>query len=198
MPRTLFEQMLVTETPRRTPRWMKLGSLVLHLVVVLLLLVLPITAALDLPGIQTGLPTVMLATVPSLPPQARTPVATATVPTAAPSVPLAPPDGITPELALPAPVALGVPGGVDTGLPNVGSLNASALAPPPPPLTVPEPPRRVNGIVRPPERTMFKAPDYPPVAKAARIEGTVVLEATLDERGVVQNVLVLRSVPLLD
>ena len=63
---------------------------------------------------------------------------------------------------------------------------------------MPEPPRRVGGIVRPPERKVFKAPEYPPVAKSARIEGTVVLEATLDERGVVQNVTVLRSVPLLD
>ena len=199
MPRTLFEQVLVTETPRKTPRWMKLGSLVLHVVVVLVLLVLPITAALDLPGIQTRLPTVMLATVPSPPPPASQPVtATTSVPTNVPSVPLAPPDGIVPEVAPPAPVALGVPGGVDTGVPYVGAPNTSALAPPPPPAPAPEPPRRVGGIIRPPERIVFKAPEYPPVAKAARIEGLVVLEATLDERGVVQNVTVLRSVPLLD
>lgn len=199
MPRTLFEQVLVTETPRKAPRWMRLGSLALHVVVVLVMLVLPITAALDLPGIQTRLPTVMLASVPSPPPPASQPVATtASVPTTAPSVPLAPPDGITPEVAPPAPAALGVPGGVGTGVPYVGALNTSALGPPPPPMAVPEPPRRVGGIIRPPERTVFKAPEYPPVAKAARIEGTVVLEATLDERGVVQNVTVLRSVPLLD
>jgi len=201
MPRTLFEQVLVTEAPRRAPWWMKAGSLVIHVVVVLVLLVLPITAALDLPGIQTRLPTVMLATVPAPPPAAATPVVAATAPvaTTAPSVPLAPPDGITPEAAAPsAPVPLGVPGGVGTGLPSVGALNTSAFAPPPPPVAVPEPPRRVGGIIRPPERTVFKAPEYPPVAKAARIEGMVVLEATLDERGVVQNVTVLRSVPLLD
>ena len=200
MPRTLFEQVLITETPRKTPRWMKLGSLVLHVVVVLVLLVLPITAALDLPGIQTRLPTVMLASVPSLPPPASPPVAAATsVPTTAPSVPLSPPDGIKPEVAAPpTPVALSAPGGIGTALPYVGGVNTSAFAPPPPPAPVPEPPRRVGGVVRPPERTVFKAPEYPPVAKAARIEGLVVLEATLDERGIVQNVTVLRSVPLLD
>jgi protein TonB len=200
MPRTLFEQVLVTESPRRAPWWMKAGSLVIHVVVVLVLLVLPITAALDLPGIQTRLPTVMLATVPSPPPAPASPAvaATAPIPTTVPSVPLAPPDGIKPEVAPPAPVALGAPGGISSGLPNVGAVNASPLAPPPPPVPVPEPPRRVGGIIRPPERTVFKAPEYPPVAKAARIEGTVVLEATLDERGVVQNVTVLRSVPLLD
>lgn len=198
MPRTLFDQVLVTETPRKTPRWMKLGSLVLHVVVVLALLVLPITAALDLPGIQTRLPVVMLATVPTMPPPASPPVATTTVPTAVASVPLSPPDGIRPEMPPPAPVVLGAPGGVSTGLPYVGAVNTSALGPPPPPVAEPEPPRRVGGIIRAPERTVFKAPTYPQVAKAARIEGTVVLEATLDEQGFVRNVTVLRSVPLLD
>jgi len=178
---------------------MKLGSLVLHLVVVLLLLVLPITAALDLPGIQTRLPTVMLAMVPAPPPPVSPPVATTSVPTAVPSVALQSPDGITPEVAPPpAPVALGAPGGVGTGLPYVGAVKTASLAPPPPPVPDPELPRRVGGIIRAPERTVFRAPTYPPVAQAARIEGTVVLEATLDERGVVQNVTVLRSVPLLD
>ena len=53
---------------RRPSRWIKAGSLVLHLVVVLLLLVLPITAAIDLPGIYTTLPPVMLASVQAMPP----------------------------------------------------------------------------------------------------------------------------------
>ncbi len=199
MPRTLFEQEVVTQTPRRAPWWMKAGSLVVHVVVVLVFLVLPITAALDLPGIQTRLPTVMLAAVTSPPPPVSPSLAaTAATPTTAPSVPLAPPDGITPEVAPPAPAALGVPGGVGTGFPYVGALNTSAFAPPPPPVAVPETPRRVGGLIHPPERTVFKTPEYPPAAKAARIEGTVVLEATLDERGVVQNVTVLRSVSLLD
>jgi protein TonB len=41
-------------------------------------------------------------------------------------------------------------------------------------------------------------PLYPPIAAAARVQGTVVLEATIDENGNVVNLTVLRSVPLLD
>jgi protein TonB len=39
---------------------------------------------------------------------------------------------------------------------------------------------------------------YPDLARAARVQGTVILEATIDETGAVTNVKVLRSIPLLD
>jgi protein TonB len=39
---------------------------------------------------------------------------------------------------------------------------------------------------------------YPAIAQAAKVQGIVELEATIDERGVVRNVKVVRSVPLLD
>ena len=39
---------------------------------------------------------------------------------------------------------------------------------------------------------------YPQVAVSARMEGIVILEATIDAQGAVQNVTVLRSLPLLD
>jgi protein TonB len=41
-------------------------------------------------------------------------------------------------------------------------------------------------------------PDYPELARAAGIEGVVILEAIIDLRGRVQNVTVLRSIPFLD
>jgi protein TonB len=41
-------------------------------------------------------------------------------------------------------------------------------------------------------------PTFPPFAAASRVEGTVLLEATIDEDGNVVNLIVLRSVPALD
>ena len=55
-----------------------------------------------------------------------------------------------------------------------------------------------GGNIRAPERTSYTVPDYPVVARAAKVEGVVILEATIDEAGVVRSVKVLRSIPLLD
>jgi len=39
---------------------------------------------------------------------------------------------------------------------------------------------------------------YPPIAQSARVQGVVILEATIGPDGRVQNAKILRSVPLLD
>jgi len=41
-------------------------------------------------------------------------------------------------------------------------------------------------------------PVYPEIARQARVEGVVIVEATTDIYGRVQNVKLLRSIPLLD
>ena len=41
-------------------------------------------------------------------------------------------------------------------------------------------------------------PTYPPIAQSARVQGVVILEATIGPDGRVQDVRVLRSIPLLD
>ena len=69
------------------------------------------------------------------------------------------------------------------------------LVPPPPP---PPPPLRVGGEISPPQRITDVAPVYPPVARAAHVEGIVILEAVIGEDGGVRDVRVLRSRPLLD
>ena len=65
---------------------------------------------------------------------------------------------------------------------------------PPPPVT----PFRPGGNIKPPTRTSYVDPVYPRIAVDAKIDGTVILEATIDETGIVRDVRVLRSIPLLD
>jgi protein TonB len=84
----------------------------------------------------------------------------------------------------------GVPGGVVGGV--VGGLPE---APPPPPPTQPV---RVGGNIKAPIKTRNVAPVYPPIAQSARVQGIVIIEATIGPRGKVEAAKVLRSIPLLD
>jgi protein TonB len=59
-------------------------------------------------------------------------------------------------------------------------------------------PLRVGGAIKPPTKIKDVRPAYPQQAVAARIQGVVVIEATIGPDGKVQNTKVLRSVPLLD
>ena len=78
-------------------------------------------------------------------------------------------------------------------------VQAQALPTPPMPQPrAPSGPMAVGGNVTPPRRIAYVPPVYPPIAQAARVEGTVILEAIISERGDVTALKVLRSVPLLD
>ena len=57
---------------------------------------------------------------------------------------------------------------------------------------------RVGGAIATPELIHRAEPVYPASAVAARIQGTVVVEATVDERGHVTDTRVLRSIAALD
>ena len=57
---------------------------------------------------------------------------------------------------------------------------------------------RVGGQIRPPVRIKEVAPVYPAIARSARVQGDVVIEATIDEEGNVADARVVKSVPLLD
>jgi protein TonB len=66
-------------------------------------------------------------------------------------------------------------------------------APPPPAAPV-----RVGGNIKPPMKTKDTRPVYPPIAQSARVQGVVIIEATIGPNGKVQDARVLRSIPLLD
>ena len=66
------------------------------------------------------------------------------------------------------------------------------------PQTATSSPSRVGGNISAPTKTRDVPPQYPEVARAARVQGVVILEATIGATGNVTAVNVLRSVPLLD
>ena len=105
-----------------------------------------------------------------------------------------PPD--TPSLVADPPADFVAHGG--TGVPTdaFDPVGDSVVAPPPPPVR--RDPVPVGGVIRPPTRVAYVQPVYPQMALAARIEGTVILQAVIDEKGSVRELRVLRGHPLLD
>jgi protein TonB len=138
---------------------------------------------------------------PPPPPKAPEPAQSASkpVPTNAAAAPVEPPK----EIAAEVPAAFlddetfeGVPGGVVGGV--AGGLELPA---PPPPAPAPPPrsgPLRVGGQIKEPALVYRVEPVYPGVAISANIEGTVILEAIVDQEGRVESVKVLRSLSVLD
>jgi protein TonB len=113
------------------------------------------------------------------------------------AAPVEAPKEIKPEVSVPAVgegvqgVEGGVPGGVIGGV--VGGL---PTAPPPPP--PPQQPIRVGGNIKQPTKVHDVKPIYPPIAQSARVQGVVIIEATIGPDGRVKEAKVLRSIPLLD
>jgi protein TonB len=119
------------------------------------------------------------------------------------SFPVAAPSGIAPERAIDFGEEEGVPGGVEGGIPGgvlggvVGGLLTEVPAPPPPPPAA-LPPLRIGGQIKTATLVHRVEPVYPDFAVQARVQGVVILEATVNEHGEVVNVDVLRSIKLLD
>jgi protein TonB len=94
----------------------------------------------------------------------------------------------------------GVPGGLAGGAPGgiIGGLIAMAAAPPPPPPKPKTPKRiRVGGQVVAAKLISKPDPIYPPLAKMARIQGMVKLEAIIARGGTVKDLKVISGHPLL-
>jgi protein TonB len=176
-------------------------SIVLHIFLISLFVIAPLMAADILPT-----PPAMMAFVvmsPPPPPPPPPPTTTAAVPKAVMdanpnAAPVEAPKEIRPESGLAnnpeSGATRGIEGGIQGGVEGsiVGGLPETP-PPPPPPVA----PIRVSGV-RVPVRIQYVAPTYPAIAQQARVQGIVIVEATIGVDGRVQDAKVLRSIPLLD
>jgi periplasmic protein TonB len=92
-------------------------------------------------------------------------------------------------------VAGGQVGGVLGGIIG-GTGPATAAVPPPPPPAVKRI-VRIGGNLKPPKQIYYEAPVYPVIAKQAQVQGTVVIEAVIDEHGNVVQAQAVSGPPLL-
>jgi len=107
----------------------------------------------------------------------------------------------------PPQAAAGVVGGVPGGVPGgsaggvlggiIGSLGTGAPPPPPPPKAATPKRIRVGGQVEQAKWIFHPTPEYPPLAKMARIQGGVRLEAVISKDGTIQDLKVISGHPLL-
>jgi periplasmic protein TonB len=178
-------------------------SVVVHVVVVVLIVVVPLIGGVSLPAAMSRIDAFIAPLeLPPPPMQQPPPTATNAPPMNPDAAPLHAPDTIAPEVERPpAAGVVSAPGGLPIGagvgvpgsIPNVGPVS---IAQPPPP--VEQGPVRAGGKVQFPKRVSYVEPVYPQIATTARVEGTVILEAIIDESGAVTNLRVIRSIPLLD
>ncbi len=102
------------------------------------------------------------------------------------------------------PVIMTVTVNFTLGAPQGSAGQDAALSVPPPPPPPPPPPVdgqvpiRVGGNMKPPMKTRDVQPVYPPDALAAKVQGVVLIEVTIDSAGHVRDAHVLRGHPQLD
>ncbi len=94
-------------------------------------------------------------------------------------------------------VAGGVAGGVRGGVTG-GIVGGVPGTPPPIGPDGKVAPVRVGGEIKPPIKIRDVKPIYPEEAVQARVQGTVIIEATIDETGRVSDAKILRSIPIFD
>jgi periplasmic protein TonB len=100
-------------------------------------------------------------------------------------------------------VAGGVPGGVPGGEMGgvlggvIGGVMNTAARPLGPPMGKPSAPLRVGGRIRPPRAIVKTHPEYPTLARQARIQGQIQIDAILDEQGNVVDMKIVSGPALL-
>lgn len=197
MPRDLFGHVTRPSLSIGNRKWYTLPvSLISHAAIVLALVAIPILAPAMMPKVfADDEMTIIKIDLPDPPPPQPRRADNLEPPAGPPSPPTEAPSGINPERPKPQPFEIDTP-----GLIGGTTVDASTelIAAPPPEIKKPPAPVRVGGLVRTPVKTHGVDPVYPPIAQAARVQGIVIIEATIADDGRVINARVLRSIPLLD
>ena len=202
MPADLFDPASRPSPAGSSRRATVTTSVALHTAAVALLVLLPLVGKVPLPASMNRIGDYVMAQALPTPPMPQPPAPRSPRAPAAANPDAAPidaPRSIEPETERPVPGITEITGAVpvpgSTGVPG-GLLQEQGVA-----LSAPQKPAGpvpVGGNVNPPRRLTYVPPVYPQIAQAARVEGTVILEAIISERGEVTALKVLRSVPLLD
>ena len=209
MPRDLFGTVASPPPPVRSRR-SSLVSIVVHSLAVAAALLFSLFDSNTLPMphealayFEAAMP-IAEVTLPSPPvaPRRDHPLDPALPTIARDSAPVVAPQGITSENGIEAAVSAqhrvgdgGLAGPAGT---PIGVVRLDEPPPPPPPPPPTDRPIRLHSGIKAPLNVNHVAPIYPVIAQRARVEGTVILEATIDTQGTVVSAKVLRSIPLLD
>ena len=196
----MFDQTFVDGVGKTNKSWTVTVSFLIQMGIIAVLVILPLIFTDVLP--KASLVSMLQAPAPPPPPPPPPPPTPVKVIKVAPrqfdAGKLMAPKAIPKEIAiikeeeLPPSVSnvavvVGVPGGVPGG----SGIGLSNLAPPPPPPPPPPPkeskPVQVGGKVFEGRRTKFAPPEYPRVAKLARVQGAVRYTAVIGKDGKIRD-----------
>ena len=175
-----------------------LVSIVTHTLIIAAAIIVPVVAT-DTLVVPIRFTKIIFEPQPPLPPSPSPPKGdTKAQPlVTTPAFPVVAPSAISPE----SPILLTK--GPIVGFDSIGVVpGVDYSAPPSAPVAAPVPdqiPLRPGGDVKRPLKVRDAAPAYPPLARAAHVEGIVIIEATISPNGRVQDARILRSAnPLLN
>lgn len=196
MPRDLFGEVTRPSISIGDRKWYTVPvSLLTHTLAISAVIVLPLMAAPLFPHVISDGPMVTLITTMPTPPAPPKPRMESKPVENLNAAPVEAPTGVAKEpeiLSDPVSDTPGIVGGAE-------NIEHVLVAPPPAPQPAPPPkPLQVGGAVRRPMQVKSVQPVYPAIAQAARVQGIVIIEATIGQDGRVANMRVLRSIPLLD
>ena len=174
MPGTMFQE-LVSPRARARGNWYTLPlSFLAHTAIIAILVVVPLIATDVLPMPRMALQYInsdFTPVVPAQPPPApRRDATPPSVGPAAPSVPVVAPDGIGVENGVIIDQGTIATQPIDGVIGGLGTPQNVVEAPPV--VAPPVVPVRPGGLIKPPVRTRYVAPEYPEMARRNRVEGT--------------------------